>query len=251
MNKYQLLALDMDGTVLDDQQKISDVNRSAIQDAISAGITVMFATGRGVQSVESYIEEMGLSAPMITVNGGEIWLSPGKLYKRELLTVEWVDYLHALSVEHDLWYWAYAVEGLFDRNNWTNDTASIEWLKFGVHTVDLDKLAKIQATLMERKTFEITNSHPTNLEINRLGTSKASGLRTVCELLGISMSQVIAVGDSMNDIQMIRSAGLGIAMGNAQEAVKQAADFITGTNLEDGVSQVIRTFVTREKAISE
>lgn len=71
------------------------------------------------------------------------------------------------------------------------------------------------------------------------GRYQSKGLLEVCSIIGIEMSQVIAIGDSLNDIPMIRAAGLGVAMGNAQEPVKQAADRIAPTNLEDGVAKVI------------
>lgn len=85
----------------------------------------------------------------------------------------------------------------------------------------------------------MTNSHPCNIELNPKGVSKASGLKEVCRRLGIDMSEVVAVGDSLNDLAMIREAGLGVAMGNAQEEVKKAADWTTVTNEEDGVAEVI------------
>ncbi|MNR51606.1 Sugar phosphatase YidA [compost metagenome] len=79
--------------------------------------------------------------------------------------------------------------------------------------------------------------------MNPLGVSKATGVEAVCDLLGISMSEVIAMGDSQNDIAMIREAGLGVAMGNAQEEVKQIADITTVTNNEHAVAQVIRKYL--------
>ena len=92
-------------------------------------------------------------------------------------------------------------------------------------------------------TLEITNSHPSNIELNPLGISKASGVEAVCQLLGIRMSEVIAMGDSENDITMIREAGLGVAMGNAQDEVKRIADITTVTNNEHAVAKIIRTYM--------
>jgi len=98
----------------------------------------------------------------------------------------------------------------------------------------------------EMDCFEITNSHPANLEFNPKGVNKAAGLRQVCQLYGLSMDEVVAMGDSLNDIAMIREAGLGVAMGNAQEEVKRAADMIALSNTEDGVAHLIRSFVLQE-----
>jgi hydroxymethylpyrimidine pyrophosphatase-like HAD family hydrolase len=89
----------------------------------------------------------------------------------------------------------------------------------------------------------VTNSHPCNLEINPIGISKASGIEEVCRLIGISMSEVVAMGDSLNDMAMIKAAGLGVAMGNAQEELKAAADLVTVTNNEHAVAKIIREHI--------
>ncbi|MDB5053947.1 MAG: Cof-like hydrolase [Bacilli bacterium] len=243
MGKYKLLALDMDGTVLNEQQQISDVNREAIYAAIEAGVTVMFSTGRGIQSAQPYIDELKLQSPIVTVNGSEVWQAPGMLLNRHLMDVKWIRSMHEMAAEHDTWYWAYSVEGIFNRDNWPGDLNDLHWLKFGFYTEDQEKLTKIRHVLQAWDVFEITNSHPFNLEMNPIGISKASGIQDVCKLLGIDMSEVIAMGDSMNDIKMIRAAGLGVAMGNAQVELKQAADLVTVSNDEDGVAQIIRQYI--------
>ena len=89
-----------------------------------------------------------------------------------------------------------------------------------------------------------TFSKPNYLEIVPIGVNKAKALATLATTLGIELSQVAALGDGLNDVEMLREAGLGIAMGNAPEAVKSAADWITGTNDEEGVAQAVRRLVT-------
>lgn len=91
--------------------------------------------------------------------------------------------------------------------------------------------------------MDISNSHITNIECNPAGRNKGSGLLEVCGMYGIDIREAIAVGDSLNDVSMIRAAGLGIAMGNAQEVVKQAADEVTLSNEEDGVSGSDQTVI--------
>jgi HAD superfamily hydrolase (TIGR01484 family) len=246
MGKYKLVALDMDGTVLNEDQVISEENRHAIQAAINAGVAVMFATGRGIQSAKPFIDEIQLQAPIVTVNGGEVWQAPGVLLKRHLMDIKWIRHMHEISVELDTWFWAYAVEGVYNRDNWPGEIDGIDWLKFGFYSENEAKLAGIRQELDALGVFEITNSHPFNLEINPFGVSKASGMHDVCELLGIEMSEVIAMGDSLNDMAMIKAAGLGVAMGNAQEEVKEAADVITATNHENGVAHIIRKYILEE-----
>ena len=103
----------------------------------------------------------------------------------------------------------------------------------------------VQKELQERGEFELSNSTPTNIEVNPAGINKARGLTLVCERLGIEMKNVMAVGDSLNDLAMIAEAGLGIAMGNAQEVVKKAAAWVTSTNNEDGVALAIHKWVIK------
>jgi HAD superfamily hydrolase (TIGR01484 family) len=243
MVKYKLVALDMDGTLLNEEKLISEANRKAILAALEAGVTVIFSTGRGIQSAMPYVEELGLQTPMITVNGSEVWKAPGELLQRHILSAELVRKLHEIAVKHGSWWWAYSVEGVFNTEKWVEDISSIQWLKFGYYTEDMAVLAEIRSTVEAWDLLEITNSHPCNIELNPKGISKASGLEEVCKLLGISMSEVIAMGDSENDISMIRSAGLGVAMGNAQDEVKLIADLITVSNEEHAVARVINEYV--------
>jgi 5-amino-6-(5-phospho-D-ribitylamino)uracil phosphatase len=243
---YRMLALDMDGTLLNEEKEISEENRKWLAEAARAGVTVMFSTGRGRQSAMPYAEQLGLTSPMVLVNGSEVWKSPDELSKRTLMPVEWIRTMRQMALDYDVWYWAYAVEGIFNRENWpaaAETESAMGWLKFGFYSENLAKLPEIRRILEGWGTLEITNSHPFNLELNPKGISKASGLRDVCGMLGIEMSQVIAMGDSFNDLSMLREAGLGVAMGNAQDEVKAEADAVTSSNDEDGVARVIREYI--------
>jgi HAD superfamily hydrolase (TIGR01484 family) len=248
MGKYKLVALDMDGTILNEEQKISAENREAIIEANKAGVTVMFATGRGYQTAMPFVEEIGLQAPLITVNGGEVWRAPRErdLLHRETLAKEQVDKLRAIALRHNTWYWSFTIEGLFNKDRWVGDPNAVTFLKFGYSYENLEVLTQIRKEVESWGTLEVANSHPNNLEINPLGVNKAVALRRVCGMMGIDMSQVIAMGDSLNDIAMIREAGLGVAMGNAQEIVKQAADCVTLDNDNHGVAAAIRKYALGE-----
>lgn len=246
MNGYKLLALDMDGTLLNRKHAISADNRKWIRRAIDSGITVMFATGRESQSIKPYVEELGLTSPMVCVNGSEVWQAPDQLMRRHVLKTEWVAELYNLAKEYDCRYWAYTVDEVFTKERWLeriDPQDERQWLKFGIHCDNPSRLAEIRAILASAGRYELSNSSSSNIEVNPAGISKASGIRDICKLLGIGMAEVAACGDSLNDLEMIRSVGLGIAMGNAQETVKRAAKAVTGTNEEDGVAQAIRTYL--------
>lgn len=244
MGRYKLLALDMDGTLLNEEQKISDENREWMMKALDAGISVILSTGRGVQKVYPYTDELNLTTPIVAVNGSEVWKEPRVLLQRHLIDKEWIARMHELAVQHDTWFWSYAVEGIYNKEQWIEGGLdSVQWLKFGYYTENNDSRLLILKQLMEWGIFEITNSHPNNLEINPKGISKASGIQEVCKLLGIDMSEVVTMGDSLNDLAMIQAAGLGVAMGNAQEELKAAADLVTVTNNEHAVARIIREHI--------
>jgi hypothetical protein len=246
MTRIRLLALDLDGTLLNDKGEISPANAEWVNRAQKAGITVMVSTGRGFHTALPYAMQIGGQSPMVTANGGEIWLRPHELHRRVPLASETVAELHRLAKRHeDTWFWAYAAQGLFNRNNWVEDIFSCEWLKFGYYTENRSVLDQILAELKTWKGLEITNSHPNNIEVNAFGVSKASALEEVCRLIGCDMSEAAAIGDSLNDIAAIRACGLGIAMKNAQDAVKAAADVVTDGNNEDGVARAIREFILK------
>ena len=132
------------------------------------------------------------------------------------------------------------------QDNWDGDVEGREWLKFGYSTEDDELRHKLLLKLQDMGGLEITNSSPHNLEINPLGVNKASGIQEVCQLLGLQMSQVIAVGDSLNDLAAIQQAGLGVAMGNAQKTILQEADVVVSSNNEDGIAEVIQKYIFEE-----
>lgn len=240
--EIKLIALDMDGTLLNDQHEVSDENRQAIKEAEKKGVKVVLSTGRSLKTARDYVLSLELSSYLVTVNGSEIWGPDGELVERTSVATEHIKWMHDLSRQHKTKFWAISSE-----NNWNNempeDVLSQEWLKFGFHIEEDAIREKVLKELESKGLFEITNSSLVNIEVNAIGINKAKGLQKVCSLLGISMENVMAVGDSMNDIAMITEAGLGIAMGNAQETVKKAADGITGKNTENGVAQAIHKWV--------
>ncbi|NMO95616.1 Cof-type HAD-IIB family hydrolase [Paenibacillus lemnae] len=245
--KYQLLALDMDGTLLTDEHEISPETVKWIQEAVRQGVHVCLSTGRGFQSAYPYAKQLELSTPMVTVNGSEVWRAPYDLYRRSLMDVSLVRQMHQLAVETGSWYWAYTVERIYNRDSWTDavekNIEQEEWLKFGYYTEDDEIRHHILMTLQNMGGLEITNSSPHNLEINPQGVNKAEGIKQVCGLLGLEMSQVVACGDSLNDLAVIQQAGLGVAMGNAQQTVKDEADIVVAGNNEDGIAEVIREHI--------
>lgn len=246
MTTYKLIALDMDGSLLNEEKEISPDNLQVLHRCLERGVIVCLATGREINSVSPYIDRIGAELPLVTVNGSEVWMHRDQLYSRVEMDAALVIKLRSWALEHRIGYWGTAVEGVFHHENWRDDAAELHWLKFGMFTDDTGLLAKIRHEAEQMKLFEITNSHPGNLEFNPRGVNKAAGLQKLCKVYGIAPENMIAVGDSVNDVAMIRAAGLGVAMGNAQEEVKRQADMVTLSNEEDGVAHIIRKIVLEE-----
>ncbi|MFE8702758.1 Cof-type HAD-IIB family hydrolase [Cytobacillus sp. FJAT-54145] len=241
----KLIALDMDGTLLNEKDEISPENRKAIKAAEEKGVSVVLSTGRSIATCKDHFQSLKLSSYLITVNGSEIWDSNGELVERNLVETELIQWMWDLSQEHKTKFWATSCGNVWN-NEMPDDITAHDWLKFGFEIEEDEIRELILNQLRNSGKLEITNSSLTNIEANAIGINKAKGIQKVCNLLGISMEEVMACGDSLNDLAMIEQVGLGIAMGNAQPLVKEAADWVTGTNNESGVAQAIHKWVLNE-----
>lgn len=239
----KLIALDMDGTLLTDDDQVSEANQLAIKKAQAKRVAVMLSTGRWLDRAYPFVEKLALNTPLITVNGGEIWSANNELLERQVHDPLIMEKMWKLGREVGVNMWIVSTEKVYNSGEYPNDFADHEWLKIGFSTQDLSKLDAIKAELNHYEGLELTNSLPTNIEVNPLGVNKANGLKRVCKELNITMDEVMAVGDSLNDIKMIEQAGLGVAMGNAQAKIKDVADYVTDTNNDDGVAKAIERFV--------
>ncbi|WP_062110061.1 Cof-type HAD-IIB family hydrolase [Bacillus niameyensis] len=246
VGSYKLIALDMDGTLLNHQQEISEANRKAIAEAIEKGVHVVLSTGRHLKSTKKYADSLQLSSYLIVVNGGEIWDPSGNLLETNRLEENYVQSMWDLCKQHNGRFWAVTSDSVF-HNSMPENISGLEWLKFGFDLDDHEVRELILTELRKNNQLEISNSSPLNIEVNALGINKANALKKICKLLGISMDEVLACGDSLNDLAMIQAAGCGVAMGNAQSIVKEAADWVTDTNDADGVAKAIRYWVLNEK----
>lgn len=235
----QLMALDIDGTLLADDQSIPEENQKAISEAREQGIDVILCTGRSKMAADPFAEKLQLDSHMITGNGSEIWLSDGTLFEQIPLKSDLVAYMKELQEETGAYFWAASTEVVY-KTEMPADLHNHTWLKFGFDTKDDQLRTKIHDQLSAFKELEITNSSLTNLEINAAGVNKARALQKLADHLNFDMKQVFAAGDSLNDVRMIKAAGVGVAMGNSQQVVKEAADWETFSNNEAGLAVAIR-----------
>lgn len=273
--KIRMIGLDLDGTVFNEAKEITQPVREAIEAAIDRGVVVLPATGRP----RTGLPEAFLSIPgvryALTSNGAAII----DLATEERIYEDCIDAVVAAGlVERMLGYEGLAetyMDGqcYSDRNNFDQamDFYDIsEPLKVYMRKTRIlvDHLPEFIADMkrpveklhmlfgdmdVRAQAFEglrgaypdynITSAVSVNMEINAPTCNKGSGLIALGKVLGIAPEEIMACGDSGNDYPMICAAGFSVAMGNAEEKIKQAADFVTKTNEEDGVAWAIRRFV--------
>ncbi len=260
----KLVALDLDDTLLDSEFKISPETARAVRTAIERGVTVTFATGRMYSSALPYALELGLDVPLITYQGALVKTSQSKevLYHRPVpleLARELITHLFAKGFDVNLYMkdQLYAQAG----NSWVEEyrkiarvpcqtvpdlLASLTTAPDKVLVIDeelkLDRLAtEVREAVGNR--LHITKSKPFFLEFTHPEATKGQALATLVEKLGITRQEVMAVGDSYNDLDMLEYAGTGVAMANARPEIKAKADFVTLGNDEHGVAEAINRFV--------
>jgi 5-amino-6-(5-phospho-D-ribitylamino)uracil phosphatase len=245
MQNVRLIALDMDGTTIGRGGLVSDENRDWISKAKESGVEVTFATGRGWGGVvERHALAMNFTAPIVTLNGSEVRTPGGLLLARNEIAPEHIQFLLSLVKEYDTIFWANTTTELFNPlHEFSGEVGEKTWLKFGFYSKDSRIVEKLWHRLRDYGQLELSNSDPLNIEVNPLGVNKASGLQLVCDKLGIRPDQVATIGDSLNDIPMIEWAGIGVAMGNAQDEVKHKANHVTTACNEDGVARAIEWII--------
>ncbi len=266
LSHIRLLALDLDGTLMDDSMVIrSDRVRRAIAAAQARGVIVTLATGRMFDFLLPFARDLGLAAPLICYQGGLIQAPDAEapIY-RATMDPALVRQVLAFTARRGWHCVLYADDEVFldekrhperfyrdmlgRRLVWVDDLASVLQrhapVKFLVF-VDPDEAQDVLAEL--RQAFagqmELTRSHARIVEGNPLGVSKGDALRRLAEHLDVPRAQVMAIGDQENDLPMIAWAGFSVAMGNGSPAVKAAADWVAPPVTEDGAAVAIEHFV--------
>lgn len=270
----KLICIDMDGTLLIDQQNISKENKDAIKEAISKGVHVAITTGRVYDCAKLYSDEIGLKTPIIASNGAFIGGSNGEvIYNNPLSCGEVNDFLK-LTDKYNLYSYLTANFGIVSTtelpenhiykvlNNRLKDDKKIklevidniedacslypnELLKgVCVEKEDTEKLMKAKYELKKlNPELEIVSSWDDNFEIMKKGSSKGEAVAQLAKYFNLKRDEIMCIGDSENDLSMIEYAGVGVAMGNAINKVKEAAQYVTTPNTESGVAKAIRKFV--------
>ena len=268
----RLLFLDLDGTLLNDQKEITEGNRIALAQALERGHGVVIATGRPLKSAKDLATRLGLDKPgcmMISSNGAILydWAKNDIIFSctlpvstvRKLFAEANRRNLHIQTYEGDLvlvearcedealeWYCSrigmeYKV--IADANTDVKEEA-IKCLMIDYY--DQTDLQAMQAWIQENMQQEADCffSCKEYLEIVRKDMNKGNAVRQLCQIMGVDIANAVAVGDAANDLSMIQAAGIGVAMVNGMDIVKEAADYITQRdNNHDGVAEVVEKFL--------
>ena len=268
---YQLIAFDMDGTLLSSKKEVLASSREAIAQALRMGKVVAICTGRCPKMIELDHESIGDVRYAICCNGTILY----DLAEHRVLSASSLEHdvlvraLDALGDE-DAMIDAFSGSGFFCQ---TSHLESMERYNMAIYrelyratgTLVEDIRAQLldPAATYQKFIFHCTSpearervlsrvgdlpvetarSEVSSLEFSPAGVNKGTGLLALAELLGIPHDATIAVGDADNDLTMLEAAGLGVAMGNANEAARAAADVVVADNDHDGCAEAIRTFL--------
>ena len=269
--EYWLLAMDMDGTALTSEKRVSPRTAEAVRKAIAQGKQVLFATGRCPAEVRKELEEFPEMDYVLCLSGALVLdLESGEALTDITISRELTEEILDVADGLDAMVTLYAGDDVFVEHKrkghmeyfgcqcfaklyddcavWVEDIREvltthgdrIHKANIFCHTVE--DWGKADEGL-KGLPLNYASGIPNNYEISPNGVNKGEGLRLLCEAMGISIEQAIAVGDEGNDVAMIRAAGLGVAMGNAPDWIKAKADYVTADCDHDGVAEVIEKFL--------
>jgi Cof subfamily protein (haloacid dehalogenase superfamily) len=267
MSKYKLVVMDLDDTLLNSELKISQYTQKVIQNAQRQGIKIVIASGRPTAAIMPYTQELELkknAGYVISYNGAVLTdCATQREIHRVPLTFKDMDKLCALAKELNTHAHSYMGDNILtdESNEWTDFESKLT----GMPVV---KVANLRAALTQEvvkilfvndpvivkkheaqlrselhKVVSMNISKPFFLEFTNIAVDKSKTIQVLAKKLGIQREEIMAVGDSYNDQTMIEYAGMGIAMNNAPDDIKNKADFITHCNDTDGVATAINRFV--------
>ena len=268
----KVLALDLDGTLTNDQKEITPRTRAALDAALAKGVTIVLASGRPVAGVTPVARELDLGQPgrpgaILAYNGGAIVdCGPGsRILWQQVLPSPMVPALCAFAAEQNVAIVTYSETGIVterpddpwaQREGFTNKLPMIgvedlaAYVNYPVNkmliTLDPIRLPHVLRAGAARFAGQIDlyPSSPFFIEAVPLGVAKDKSLAALLDRMGLGRENLMACGDGMNDRSMIRFAGVGVAMANAEGPVKAEANYITAAdNNHDGVAEAVERFI--------
>lgn len=279
MNRIKMIGLDLDGTLLTSDKKLTSYTKDVLKRAIQEGIIVLVATGRPFTGIPKELQEFPGMRYALTSNGARIL----DTWKDEILIEHLFPLESAKNALEIFGKYDTLLEVYFDGQGYA-EREKLEQIERYHHNPnmweyarttrkpvdslediiqkenhDMDKVQALFADMRERQLawdelskeaeFEMVCSLGYNIEINAAGVNKGTGLIRLGEMLGIKKEEIMACGDGDNDAAMLREVGFGVAMANADDKVKAVADYITESNDEDGAAKAIERFALKGEKI--
>lgn len=264
MSGYKLIAADLDDTLLNDELQVSPRNRESFILAREKGVIVTIATGRMFRSALPIALDLGIKGPIITYQGALVkGVTDGKIYAHQPVPFELAGEVLDEGYKAGIHMNIYLDDNLYvdtvtEEAQFYVNQAKVDVFPVGNLIRFLDKeptkilfmgepsrLDFLRKELKEKfgEALYITKSKPYYLEFMHPKATKMHGLAALAEGLGIFPEEIITFGDSYNDIEMLEYAGLGVAMGNSPQDIKNKANLVTESNNNDGVAQIIEKIV--------
>lgn len=265
--KVRAIAFDLDDTLLRDDRSVSDYTCRVLREAANRGITIIPASGRTSKSMRSFVDRVGCAACYVCANGAEVRDRNGQVLMQELLSVEVAREAAAFAERHGSYAQVYDEDRFYysRQDHYADEYAASSALP-GVFVGDLtafitrptpkllmmDDPARIAVMMREASEqlagrAAVTCSKPYFLEVNPVRATKGNALCWCAEHFGFAMEELLAFGDSLNDMSMFTAAGRGVAMANAREDVKALIPAHCLSNEQDGVADYIDKYVLREE----
>ncbi|MCR1839498.1 Cof-type HAD-IIB family hydrolase [Murimonas intestini] len=266
--KFKLLALDLDGTLTNSRKEVSNENKIAIKKAIDNGVKIVLASGRpviGMQKVAEELELVKYGGYILAYNGGHIIeCKSGKTIIKETIPFEYYHDICECGKKFGAHTLTYNEKGIIAEN----DESSYVRKEAYNNSILITKVNNLESVIKEaivkfmivgdplklketyyyiqdlfKNKLNVFFSEPYFLEITPLGVEKAASLAKLLKYLTIDREELIACGDGLNDISMLKYAGFAVAMGNAYKETKECADYIVATNEKNGVAEAIEKFI--------
>ncbi len=269
--KYKLICVDIDGTLLDDDKKLLPQVKKAIADVAKMGIQIALVSGRMPAGVDSIEKELGVPCIKVCNAGAYMVLGDQCIYSEHLLPSTMKRVYEEIAEKNHVPLWIFREKEWFVTEIDRYIEREIKIIQYQPKIVTVDGLAeqwtreetgpnkvliaaepkKLWAIYQQMKEqvwtdIDIARSADIFLEIFPKGMSKGKALTKLCNQLNIDLAETIAFGDHELDIPMIEAAGLGIAMGNAIEELKEKADFVTKANNEAGIAYALERYLLKE-----
>ncbi|MGM0502276.1 MAG: Cof-type HAD-IIB family hydrolase [Bacillota bacterium] len=262
---YKLVAIDVDGTLLDDDKNISTENKKVIEKLADQGVSFILASGRPYQSLTPYTKKLEVYLPLISANGSVVKCSlTEKTYHKCNLPLDLAQEIINYGVEND-----YGVSVYYDgkiittsqemaEGHWELEkirpevVADLKLEKEPIKVIFYGTEEKIdQAYPFLRAEYQkklyVTRSADEYLEVMNFEVSKGKALQYMIDKMNIKAEQVVVIGNNFNDVAMFEVAGVAVAMGNSPQEVKEEADFVTKSNQESGVADALKKIFLRKE----